>query len=237
MNLDTVDLEAVASTIARLEFLRTPRMRFADEDEPGPSVGPRIRSWAPGHCLSAAEMPAPTAEVPKPSLPYLEVIEFPPSCEPTPNASDKFLETLVSLRPPLRRVILGGSHLQSEAHLAALLPACRTIEDLDLTECTPITYATLAALETHPPLHRLNLRLKTQITLPAMVPFLSARGSQLRFLFFHWPNIGHDIFPAIASYARNIEHLALSGSDGDDDTDSRGRASSSYRTFVMPARG
>ncbi|RKO92478.1 hypothetical protein BDK51DRAFT_40407 [Blyttiomyces helicus] len=126
-----------------------------------------------------------------------------PDLGPAP-VSAAFMIKLASLRPPLRRVRLGDSRLDSEASLAALLAACPTIRVLDLDGCD-LTDVTLAVLEKHSPLHTLNIYNQPAMTAPAVASFLLARGSELRFLTLDW--LGSVAFAAIATHAPNIEHI------------------------------
>ncbi|RKO90136.1 hypothetical protein BDK51DRAFT_46766 [Blyttiomyces helicus] len=103
--------------------------------------------------------------------------------------------------------------LESEAILATLLAACPTIQDLDLGECQAITNATLAVLEKHPPLHCLDLhcldlRFQPHIIAPAIVSFLRACGSRLRYLAVPTLDVANStVFAAIASHAPNRAYI------------------------------
>ncbi|RKO91633.1 hypothetical protein BDK51DRAFT_52767 [Blyttiomyces helicus] len=191
------DIPEIASAITRLEYLSIPQLTLTDnpyvmEPAPAPAMGLALWFWAPNICCFADEM----AES---SLQRLECIEFPISPLNRPNVFKAFINKLASLRPPLRRVILAGSQLESE--------------------CEPITDVTLAVLETNPPLRRLDLTDQSQITSPALVSLLRTRGSQLRLLHVNWP-IPADttVLKAVAHYAPNIEHIAIFGSYLDDKT-------------------
>ncbi|RKO88614.1 hypothetical protein BDK51DRAFT_47283 [Blyttiomyces helicus] len=119
------------------------------------------------------------------------------------------LRKLVSLRPPLRRLTLCGTILECESVFTAILAACPTIRELDLGDCHPITDLTLAVLKKHPPLHCLDLsdRVDGEFTIPAIDSFLRARTSELRYLSLDWT--GPAPFAAIASGARNVEHITV----------------------------
>ncbi|RKO91178.1 hypothetical protein BDK51DRAFT_51177 [Blyttiomyces helicus] len=96
--------------------------------------------------------------------------------------------------------------VDSENLLADLLVACPTIQDLDLSECEPITDRTLSVFAKHPHLHHLNVSYQHKITSLAMVSFLRARGSELRFLSCDWVV---DPINAIV-FAPRLEHLTIS---------------------------
>ncbi|RKO92479.1 hypothetical protein BDK51DRAFT_27906 [Blyttiomyces helicus] len=184
--------EEIASTLARLKFLRVPPMISI--------------------VLTARPLARLLATV-GPNVRYLALdsdLAFPTECINflAHFVSAAVMDLLASLRTPLRRVTLSVTSLESESSLAVLLTAITTIRELNLRVCQPLTDATLVVLEKHPPLHYLHIAFQPTMTASSIVSFLHARGSELRFLGLDWH--GPAPFAAISSHARNIEHIPVS---------------------------
>ncbi|RKO90844.1 hypothetical protein BDK51DRAFT_41430 [Blyttiomyces helicus] len=97
--------------------------------------------------------------------------------------------SLITIRPPLRRVALGDEICDSHYLLPALLLACPSITDLDLSSARQITDATLAQPHDHPPLTHLRLNNTSvdwdetrEYTLNGLQHYVRVRGSNLRLL-------------------------------------------------------
>ncbi|RKO86281.1 hypothetical protein BDK51DRAFT_52602 [Blyttiomyces helicus] len=82
-----------------------------------------------------------------------------------------------------------------------------TIQDLTIIAPTPFTDITLAALERHPPLDRLEIR---RISTHALIDFLRVRGGDLRYLRLERVrNITQPVIEAISTHAPKLESLRL----------------------------
>ncbi|RKO83279.1 hypothetical protein BDK51DRAFT_50109 [Blyttiomyces helicus] len=190
---DQSELAKVLKAIARLEFLRLPRYcGFEFIPGSGAAIGVPLRVWAP----TSDQRIIKTAE-----LPNLHTIELKLLLGPS-----NFIHNLVSLRPPLSCLHNVHTILPSEIIITTLLSACPTIVELTVIACSPFTDFTLAALEHHPPLRLLDIRIISRLAAARLVDFLHGRGSALRSLRLeNVLNVILTVVDAIPTHTRNLE--------------------------------